>query len=347
MSPFRSLEWRNGVLRMLDQRALPYQTVYLEFTDARLVAEAIRDMAVRGAPAIGAAAAWGLALVPYHTSNQDIRQALVEVEQAAEILRLSRPTAVNLAYAVDRVLRRIKHSQPESVAALREIVLAEADEIAAEDAQINRAIAEKAQVLIPDPAVILHHCNTGALATVEYGTALGVIRRAHEIGKKVLCLVDETRPRLQGARLTAWELQQYEIPFKVIVDGASGHYMRTQKVDCCIVGCDRVAANGDTANKIGTYNLAVVATENKIPFYVACPSTTIDLTCQNGEQIAIEERPANEVAQIGGIQITPAGAEIGNPAFDVTPAKYISAFLTEKGIVYPPFQTNLKNLSNV
>jgi methylthioribose-1-phosphate isomerase len=339
VSAFHCLEWRSGSLRMLDQRLLPHQVVYLEFSDPLQVRDAIRDMVVRGAPSIGAAAAWGLALVPFHTASRDPELVLLEMEQAALELRLARPTAVDLSKALDRVLLRVREAAFQSTSELKEIALAEANEIASEYQRINLSIAAHAQPLIPDPAVILHHCNTGALAAVEYGTALGVIRKAHELGKQIFCLVDETRPRLQGARLTAWELQQYGVPFKVIVDGASGHYMRTSGVDCCIVGCDRVAANGDTANKIGTYNLAVVAHENNVPFYVACPSTTIDLFCQDGSQIEIEERPQQEVTQIEGRLITPAGAAAGNPAFDVTPARYITAFITEKGVLQPPFSS--------
>ena len=198
--------------------------------------------------------------------------------------------------------------------------------------------------MIPNEAVIFHHCNTGSLAAVDYGTALGVIRYAHEEGKKVFVFVDETRPRLQGARLTAWELLQYDVPFKVIADSASGFYMRTQKVDLCLVGTDRVAGNGDVANKIGTYNLAVVAHENQIPFYVAVPKSTIDLNTPSGDQIKIEERPPEEVTHVGTWQITPDGTPVGNPAFDVTPARYVTAFITEDGIVYPPYEENLAKL---
>ena len=329
---------------MLDQRLLPQQTVYLDFTDFRQVAHAIRDMVVRGAPAIGAAAAWGLALVPYSSTTRVLDDARRELEEAAKEMRLARPTAVNLSYAIERVLVRSKDPSINSLDELKNAVLDEADAIALEDALTNRKIAANAQPLVPDPATIIHHCNTGTLATTDYGTALGVIRMAHELGKQVFCLVDETRPRLQGSRLTAWELQQYGVPFKIIADGASGHFMRTLGVDLCIVGCDRVAANGDTANKIGTYNLAVLAHENRVPFYVACPTSTIDRHCASGEQIEIEERPAREITHIGEHPISPDGAEVGNPAFDVTPARYITAIITEKGIAYPPFEKSLSEL---
>lgn len=344
MPAFQTLEWRNGQLRMLDQRQLPLQTVYLDFNDYQSVAQAIRDMVVRGAPAIGAAAAWGLALVPYQFSNADLPDLQHELKQAAELLRGARPTAVNLFYAIERVMRRAADPSLSKRADLQQALLEEANAIAAEDVQINQAIARHAQTLVPNPAVFIHHCNTGALATTDYGTALGIIRMAHELGKQVFCLVDETRPRLQGARLTAWELQQYGVPFKVIADGASGHYMRSLGVDLCVVGCDRVAANGDTANKIGTYNLAVVAHENGVPFYVAAPSTTIDLHTPSGQEIEIEERPAREVTHVGDCQVTPDGVQVGNPAFDVTPARYISAIITEKGIAYPPFAKSLARM---
>jgi methylthioribose-1-phosphate isomerase len=223
-------------------------------------------------------------------------------------------------------------------------VLTEAQTIAAEDIALNQQIGQNALPLIPDTAKIIHHCNTGSLATVDYGTALGIIRTAHEAGKNVLALLDETRPRLQGARLSAWELKQQGVPFMVIVDGASGHFMRTQQIDLCVVGADRIAANGDTANKIGTYNLAVVAQANNVPFYVAAPTTTIDMGTSDGDEIEIEERPAAEITTVGSWQITPDDVAVGNPAFDVTPARYITAIITEKGIVYPPFKENLRQL---
>jgi methylthioribose-1-phosphate isomerase len=229
---------------------------------------------------------------------------------------------------------------------LGEILLEEAQRIAEEDVEINLAIADNAQPLIPEGARIFHHCNTGSLAAVDYGTALGIIRIAHERGKDIFVFVDETRPRLQGARLTAWELLQYGVPFKVVADSTSGHYMRTEKIDLCVVGTDRVAANGDVANKIGTYNLAVVARENGVPFYVGLPKSTIDLNTPSGDLIDIEERPSEEVTHIGDWQITPDNTPVGNPAFDVTPAEYITAFITEDGVVYPPYKENLAKLFN-
>ncbi len=342
---FRSIQWVDGAVRMLDQRLLPAEVVYHDYTTPEQVAEAIRQMVIRGAPAIGAAAAYGLALVPWHDTDGDVNAVRAKLKEAEQVLRASRPTAVNLFWALDRMMARLEDPSLDSVERLREAALAEANAIAEEDVQINKAIALNALPLIPDHATIIHHCNTGSLATVDYGTALGIIRMAHEVGKPIFVLVDETRPRLQGARLTAWELMQYGVPFKIIADSASGHFMRTMGVDLCVVGADRVAANGDTANKIGTYNLAVVAHENGVPFYVAAPTTTIDMNTPSGDAIPIEERPSEEVTLVlGKCPIAPEGAEAANPAFDVTPAKYITAIITEKGVVYPPFEENLKKL---
>ncbi|NCF67385.1 MAG: S-methyl-5-thioribose-1-phosphate isomerase [Chloroflexi bacterium] len=345
MSSFHSVQWLDkGVVRMLDQRKLPHETIYNEYTTAEQVAEAIHDMVIRGAPAIGAAAAYGLCLVGAHTRHDSATGLQIELNEAAETLRQARPTAVNLFWAIDRMMNRLNDPALDSIEALQAAALAEAKAIAAEDVAINKQIGRNAMPLVPDGATIIHHCNTGSLATVDYGTALGIIRMAHEEGKNVFALVDETRPRLQGGRLTAYELQQYGVPFQVIVDGASGHFMRVKGVDLCVVGADRVAANGDTANKIGTYNLAVVAHENGVPFYVAAPTTTIDLATPTGDEIEIEERPALEVTTVGTWQITPDDTPVGNPAFDVTPAKYITAIISEKGVAYPPFEKSLAAL---
>ncbi|HHB91526.1 MAG TPA: S-methyl-5-thioribose-1-phosphate isomerase [Anaerolineae bacterium] len=345
MSAFHSIQWIDGAVRMLDQRKLPAQTVYNDYTTPDQVAEAIRSMVIRGAPAIGAAAAYGLVLVPWHDTTGDVEAVRAELRRADQMLRASRPTAVNLFWALDRMMARLADPTLDTVDKLRDAALAEAHAIAQEDIEINKAIARHAFPLIPDQATIIHHCNTGSLATVDYGTALGVIRYAHEQGKKVFVLVDETRPRLQGARLTAWELMQYGVPFQIIVDSASGHFMRTKGVDLCVVGADRVAANGDTANKIGTYNLALAAHAHGVPFYVAAPTTTIDMATPNGDAIPIEERPPEEVTHVlGQCHIAPEGAPAANPAFDVTPAHYITAIITEKGVVYPPFEENLAKL---
>jgi methylthioribose-1-phosphate isomerase len=346
MTGFFTITWIDdgGIVRMLDQRLLPHETVYNDYNSAEAVAEAIRDMVIRGAPAIGAAAAYGLAAAAVHSEAADAKALRAELAAAGETLRQARPTAVNLFWAVERMNEVLSDPALDSVDAIRAAAVAEARRIAAEDVEINRQLGLNALELVPQNATIIHHCNTGSLATVDYGTALGVIRTAHEHGRNVFTLVDETRPRLQGARLTAWELQQQGIPFQVIADGASGYYMRVKGVDLCVVGADRVAANGDTANKIGTYNLAVVAHENGVPFYVAAPTSTVDLRTLTGDDIEIEERPAVEVTHVGETQITPDGAAVGNPAFDVTPARYITAIITEKGVAYPPFRESLSRL---
>ncbi len=344
MSTFHSIEWKGSALRLLDQRVLPAETLYLDYTTARDVADAIRDMVTRGAPAIGAAAAYGLALTVVHSTASDAAALRAELESDAEILRQSRPTAVNLFWAIDRVMNRVADPTLTTAKAIHSVVLAEAEAIATEDVQTNKAIGYNALPLIPNPAKILHHCNTGSLATIDYGTALGIIRIAHEEGKQVHAYLDETRPRLQGARLSAWELKQLNIPHTVIVDGASGHLMRTVGADLCVVGCDRVAANGDTANKIGTYNLALAAHAHGVPFYVAAPTSTIDMTLSSGDEIPIEERNPQEVTHVGDCQITPDDTPVANFAFDVTPAQYITAIITEKGIAYPPFEKSLAEL---
>lgn len=350
MAVFRSIEWQDGVVRMLDQRLLPHEILYLDYQDYHQVAGAIKDMVIRGAPAIGAAAAYGLALAAFHNKGEEVLAVKGELESAAEVLRAARPTAVNLFYAIDRVMLKVRSFEPLSgdpttdLAQLRQLVLAEAHAIAEEDARINKAIGINALPLVPHKATFIHHCNTGALATIRYGTALGIIRTAHEHGRQVFVYVDETRPRLQGARLTSWELGELGIPHMVIVDGASGFVMKTKGVDLVTVGCDRVAANGDTANKIGTYNLAVVARAHGVPFYVAAPTTTIDLSIPNGAEIKIEERDTAEIAQIGSERVMPEGVQAYNPAFDITPAEYITAIITEEGVVYPPYTDNLPPL---
>ena len=345
MSAFRSIEWiESGTVRMLDQRKLPHETIYNDYTNYQEVAQAITDMVIRGAPAIGAAAAYGIALTAHHSTAADIATLKKELAIADEVLRQSRPTAVNLFWALDRMTTQVAQAPNGTIAQLKALTLAEAHAIAAEDVELNRAIGKYAMPLIPQQATVIHHCNTGSLATVDYGTALGIIRMAHEEGKEILALLDETRPRLQGGRLSAYELKAQGVPFKVIVDSASGYYLRKGMVDLCVVGADRVVANGDTANKIGTYNLAVVAHENGIPFYVAAPTTTIDMALTTGDEIEIEERSSQEVTHVGTWQITPDGVEVANPAFDVTPAKYITAIITEKGVVYPPFKENLAKI---
>jgi methylthioribose-1-phosphate isomerase len=347
MSSYKTIEWQDGLVRMLDQRLLPHQIEFREYTRPEQVAEAIRVMVIRGAPAIGAAAAYGLALAAFHSQAVQVSILRAELQQAAGMMNAARPTAANLKWALERVLARLADPAADTIQGIKQLVLAEAQAIAAEDVQTNRQMGLNALPLIPPKATIIHHCNTGALATVDYGTALGVIRSAHEHGRQVHVLVDETRPRLQGARLTTWELQQLGIPYTLIADGASGYFMRQVGVDLCLVGCDRVAANGDTANKIGTYNLALVASAHQVPFYVVGPTSTIDMSLPSGDQIEIEQRDADEVTVVNGVRIAVDGARAANPAFDITPANLISAIITERGIAYPPYHESLPKLMMV
>ncbi len=336
----RTIEMNNGVVKMIDQRKLPRQFEIVECRDYRAVAQAIKDMTIRGAPAIGAAAAFGLALAALESRATRREDLLRDLDIAEKILRATRPTAVNLMWALDRVMRAARAAHLDGNG-LRDLVVQEAQTIAEEDVAINTAMAKHGAALINDGDTILHHCNTGPLATVDVGTALGCIIEAHKQGKRVHVLVDETRPRLQGARLTAWELMQYGVPMTLIADNAAGYYMRAGQVQKCFVGSDRVAANGDVANKIGTYKIAVVAHENQIPFYAVMPTSTIDMNLPHGDLIPIEERDAREVTHIEGVPIAPEGVRVGNPAFDVTPHQYITALVTERGVVYPPFKENL------
>jgi methylthioribose-1-phosphate isomerase len=343
MTSFRSITWQDRRLILLDQRFLPHQTIYREYTDYISVAEAIAEMIVRGAPAIGVAAAFGLVLASDRSSQSDLSILRQQLEVAAARLIQSRPTAVNLAWAVKRMMELTK-AEYQTAQHLHDALLIEAEKIYAEDIEINLAIAEHAQSLVPDRANVIHHCNTGSLATVDYGTALGIIRIAHEKGKQIHAYLDETRPRLQGASLSAYELQAFGVPHTLIVDSASGHLMRTRKIDFCVVGCDHVTANGDVANKIGTYNLAIAARAHQVPFYVACPISSIDFTITSGDQIEIEERNGEEITHIQGVAIAPIGTKVFNPAFDITPSEYISAIITEKGILYPPYSQSLAQL---
>jgi methylthioribose-1-phosphate isomerase len=299
-------------------------------------------MYIRGAPAIGAAAAFGLALAAQQSRASTREELLADLATAAAVLRATRPTAVNLFWAVDRVLRQAQAPEHQTVADLRLALLAEAQRIADEDVEINRRMGAHGLALIEDGFNILTHCNAGALATVDYGTALAPIRAAHEHGIKIHVWVDETRPRLQGARLTAWELMNEGIPMTLIVDNVAGHLMRTGQVDLILVGSDRTAANGDVANKIGTYKLAVLAKENSIPFYAVVPTSTIDLSVATGDEIPIEERGAEEVTHPGGCQVAPDGVRVLNVAFDVTPHRYVTGIITENGIAYPPFGPSLR-----
>jgi methylthioribose-1-phosphate isomerase len=340
----RTVEWRDGKIAMIDQRALPHEFIMAEYADYRQVAAAIRDMVVRGAPAIGVAAAMGLALASLQSLAKDRPALLRDLESAEKELRAARPTAVNLGWALDRMLRRAREVSLVSAGDVRVALVAEAQAMADEDVAVNKRMGVHGASLIRDGDTILHHCNTGGLAAVDYGTALGVIRCAHEQGKRVHVLVDETRPRLQGARLTAWELKQWGIPFTLIVDNAAGHFLRTGRVSLVMFGADRIARNGDVANKIGTYKLAVVGRENGVPIYSVAPTSTVDLALLDGDAIPIEERDPREVTDIGGVRIAPEGIAVANPAFDVTPHRYITGIVTENGIAYPPFDVSLPQL---
>jgi methylthioribose-1-phosphate isomerase len=337
----RTVEWHDGRVRMIDQRQLPWTLTYVEYHDYRDVAQAITDMVVRGAPAIGATAAFGMAMAAQQSTALDMGSLLEFLEVAAVILKKARPTATNLTWAVDRMMRVAREDIYNNAKEIRQALLNEAQRIADEDVAINRAMGKHGAALVRDGDTILHHCNTGALATVDYGTALGVVRTACEEGKKIHVLLTETRPRLQGGRLTAWELKQLGIPFEVIPDSAAGYYMRKGEIRIAFVGADRVAANGDTVNKNGTYTLAVLARENKVPFYTVAPTSTIDLKCPNGEHVQIEERPADEVRNPYGNALIPDDFPVRNPAFDVTPQRYLAGIVTEKGVVLPPFRDNL------
>lgn len=338
----RTVEYRDGIVAMVDQRKLPLAYEVVEYRDPREVAQAIREMVVRGAPAIGAAAAFGMALAARRSRATAVRDLLADLERTAEVLRAARPTAANLFWAVDRVLRRAREAGHGSVEEVVRAVEEEAQRLADEDVEVNRRMGRIGAQVVEDGARILTHCNAGSLATVDYGTVLGVIRAAVESGKQVHVWVDETRPRLQGARLTAWELMRDGIPMTLIADNAAGHLMRTGQVDLVLFGADRVAANGDVANKVGSYKLAVLARENGIPCYSVSPTSTIDLTVPTGDDIPIEERDPREVTEMEGVRIAPEGVPVYNPAFDVTPHRYLTGIITENGIVYPPFRLNLR-----
>jgi methylthioribose-1-phosphate isomerase len=352
----RTVFWEDNQLKMIDQRILPGRFEIISYKDHTLVAQAIKDMVVRGAPAIGATAAFGLALAGYESKASSTRELLADLQAASTTLKAARPTAVNLAWAVDRVMSQAGKTlapdasagvkEERSVDEIRQFVLNAAQRIADEDVEINKRMAEHGAALINDGDTIIHHCNTGALATVDWGTALGVIRTAHEQGKKIHVLVDETRPRLQGARLTAWELDQYGIPYEIISDNMSGYFLKAGKAQKVLFGADRVAANGDVANKIGTYMLSLAAYDNGIPAYAVAPTSTIDLSLEHGGLIPIEERDPEEVLgiQFQGERVAPIEAEARNIAFDVTPNRLITGIVTENGVVYAPFDINLRNV---
>jgi methylthioribose-1-phosphate isomerase len=340
----RPILFENGILKMIDQRLLPTEELWLEYTEYRGVAEAIRSMVVRGAPAIGVAAAFGAAFGARDVAADDFETFWPTFEEVCAHLAATRPTAVNLFWALDRMKAYARANRNLPLDELKLRLLDEAAAIAQEDDRINRTMGRFGEPLIPQEARVLTHCNAGALATGGYGTALGVIRAAVEAGKKVAVLADETRPFLQGSRLTAWELARDNIPVTLICDNMAGYLMSKGEIDCVIVGADRIAANGDVANKIGTYTVAVLAKEHGLPFYVAAPISTIDFSIPDGSHIPIEERDAREVTHSGDRRMAPEGIAVRNPAFDVTPARLVSAIITERGVVQGDYLQGLKEL---
>lgn len=342
----KPLEFKDGVLELIDQTKLPREYIIVKCITYQDVAVAIKDMIVRGAPAIGVTAAYGAAIGAAAVNTDSKELFFKEFEEICRHLRSTRPTAVNLFWAINRIRDTALANKEKSVSEIKQLIITEACKMDKEDIETNMALGSNGNELIKANSTILTHCNAGALATCDYGTALGVIRAAHESGKNVKVYADETRPYLQGARLTAWELMQEGIPVTLICDNMAGHFMKSGEIDCVIVGADRIALNGDTANKIGTYSVAVLAKENKIPFYIAAPVSTIDFSIATGDSIPIEERKSEEVTHIKGINIAPEGVKVANPSFDVTPNRYISAIITEKGVVYPPFEENIRKLKN-
>ncbi|MBV9154784.1 MAG: S-methyl-5-thioribose-1-phosphate isomerase [Acidobacteriaceae bacterium] len=334
-----TIEWTpNGVV-MIDQRRLPRETAFVTCRTYVDVADAIRNMTIRGAPAIGVAAAMGVALGALKSEDLDSEMPLI-----CETLAGTRPTAVNLFWAIERMRQLYSSIRQLNLSEIRARLIKEAQKIRDEDIAINEAIGRYGAPLVPDGRTVLTHCNAGALATAGFGTALGVIRAAVQLGKKIDVFADETRPFLQGARLTAWELQRDGIETTLITDNMAGHFLKSGRIGCVVVGADRIAANGDVANKIGTYGLAVLAKENSVPFYVAAPTSTLDLTLASGDQIPIEERAAHEVTHVQGVHFAPEGIHVANPAFDVTPNRYVSAIVTEHGVARAPYTDSLREL---
>ncbi|MCP4716534.1 MAG: S-methyl-5-thioribose-1-phosphate isomerase [Deltaproteobacteria bacterium] len=344
MSSFTSISWKKDHISILDQTKLPVEETYLQCRNVESVAQAIERLSVRGAPAIGVAAAMGLAWGARKINAGSFELFMQKLQPVHDRLMRTRPTAVNLSWALTRMLRVAHASKTDDIAALKTRLHAEALTICSEDIDINRSMGMHGQEIVPADATIITICNAGALATAGYGTSLGVIRAAVEKGKKVHVVPCETRPLLQGARLTAWELHKDNIPFELITDSMAGYYMHKRGADLAISGADRVAANGDSANKIGTYTLAVLAKENNIPFYIAAPVSTIDPATPTGDAIPIEERSREEITHIRGQRIAPEGIQVWNPAFDVVPNRYIAGIITEKGIIRPPFDENIKKI---
>ena len=337
-----TIQWTEAGVVMIDQTRLPLTEAYVTCRDYQEVATAIKDMIIRGAPAIGVAAAMGVAI---GVLQADPARLDAQFETICSTLAATRPTAVNLFWAIDRMKRVYAGLRGQPIEAIRARLVQEAQLVREEDIAICKAMGQHGAALVPDGRTVLTHCNAGALATAGYGTALGVIRAAVEAGKNIDVFADETRPFLQGARLTVWELQQDHIPTTLITDNMAGHFMKAGRIGCVVVGADRIAANGDVANKVGTYSVAVLAKENGVPFYVAAPISTLDLTLTSGEQIPIEERSAAEVTHMFGHQVAPSGTTVANPAFDVTPNRYVTAIITERGVARAPFEESLKALA--
>ncbi len=341
----QTLEWTKSGVVFIDQTKLPTEEVYVTCTTHQQVADVIRNMVVRGAPAIGVAAAMGIALGVKNSKAESGADLKKDFDQICETIRQTRPTAVNLFWAIRRMTEKFERIRVRPIPQIKQDLIEESQRMHAEDIAANQAMGRHGATLMPSSGGVLTHCNAGALATAGYGTALGVIRAAVEAGKKIHVYADETRPFLQGSRLTAWELMKDGIPTTVISDNMAGAMMKQGKIGAVVVGADRIAANGDVANKIGTYTVAVLAKEHAIPFYVAAPISTVDLECPDGSKIPIEQRNPKEVTHIAGKQMVPDGVQIENPAFDVTPAKYIAAIITERGIARAPYTESLKNLS--
>jgi len=333
-----TIRWTDAGVVMIDQTRLPHEERYVTCTDYEQVADAIRSMVIRGAPAIGVAAAMGIALGMKQVESPD------EFEEICQTLARTRPTAVNLFWAIERMRGVFSEVRDRPLEDVRDILIAEAQQIRLEDLAINECIGRNGAPLIPEAKTVLTHCNAGSLATAGYGTALGVIRAAVASGKKIDVFAGETRPFLQGSRLTIWELQHDGIPATLITDSMAGHFLHSGRIGCVVVGADRIAANGDVANKIGTYSLAVLAKENQVPFYVAAPISTLDVSLASGDQIPIEQRSPIEVTHVHGVAVAPEGTRVENPAFDVTPNRYVTAIITERGVARPPFSDALRKL---
>ena len=334
------VEWLGDSIRILDQTKLPHEEVYLKLNDLQSIASAIVELKIRGAPAIGIVVGYGIALSALKIEATSREDFLERFQDIISIIAATRPTARNLFWAIDRMQKVA--AAGKDIGQIKKALVDEAVKMQAEEAEATAKLSQHGAGLIQDNFTIMTHCNTGALATAGYGTALGVIKKAKEQGKNIKVLATETRPLLQGARLTTWELKKANIPHSLITDSMAGYFMSREKVDCVIVGADRIAANGDTANKIGTYSLAVLAKENGIPFYVAAPTTTVDLSLISGDEIPIEQRQQAEVTHIQGVSLTPEGTQAANPAFDVTPHRYITAIITEKGVIREPYEDGLR-----